>query len=141
MIDDLWIPGNPKTKGSLDVVNAGGPGRRPVLTDSPVSKRWRQLMAYAVGAHAIARDNEGQALGWPLDGAVWVSAVFHLRAGKDGTVTGSRVGDLDKLARNLLDALQDAGVYADDTQVSRLLLDKVPAGDRGPGVALRVWQP
>jgi Holliday junction resolvase RusA-like endonuclease len=66
-----------------------------------------------------------------------VAASFALPV-EDATAT--RAGDVDKLGRNLLDALQDAGAYRDDVQVTRLLLDKTPAGERGPGVALRVWQ-
>ena len=121
-----WVPGRPKTKGSLTVVN----GRRGIATDTPASKRWRQLMAYSVSS-LIEKT---------LDGPVMVVAVFHLPT---GDVASGRSGDLDKLARNLLDALTDAGVYGDDVQVTRLLCEKVPAdmAGRGPGVDLRVLVP
>ena len=121
-----WVPGRPKTKGSLTVVN----GRRGLASDTPASKRWRQLMAYAVAGLVKA----------PLDGPVVVAAVFHLPT---ADVAAGRVGDLDKLARNLLDALTDAGVYGDDVQVTRLLVDKVEAdmAGRGPGVDVRVLVP
>lgn len=124
-----WVPGRPKTKGSLTVVN----GRHGIATDTPASKRWRQLMAYTVGLTLAPR-------GGTLEGPVVVVAVFHLPA---VDVAAGRVGDLDKLARNLLDALTDAGVYGDDVQVTRLLVDKVEAdmGGRGPGVDLRVLVP
>lgn len=124
LVLSCWVPGRPKTKGSLTVVN----GSRGTVADTPASKRWRQLMAYAVAGMIKA----------PLEGPVIVAAVFHLPV-KDAAA--GRVGDLDKLARNLLDALTDAGVYGDDVQVTRLIVDKVEAGERGPGVDLRVLVP
>lgn len=126
LVLSCWVPGRPKTKGSLTVVN----GKRNVVSDTPASKRWRSLMAYAAAGLVKA----------PLDGPVIVVAVFHLPA---ADVAAGRVGDLDKLARNLLDALTDAGVYGDDVQVIRLICEKVPAdmAGRGPGVDLRVLVP
>ena len=126
LVLSCWVPGRPKTKGSLTVIN----GARNVVSDTPASKRWRALMAYQAAALVKA----------PLDGPVVVVAVFHLPV---VDVAGGRVGDLDKLARNLLDALTDAGVYGDDVQVTRLICEKVPAdmAGRGPGVDLRVLVP
>lgn len=129
----VWIPGRPKTKGSLTVTNAA----RGLAQDTPASKRWRALMAYAV-AQARAREYQKLVGGGPLEGPVSVVAVFHLPT---VDVSTGRVGDIDKLARNLLDALQDAQVFSDDVQVTRLLCEKVPAGERGPGLDLRVLVP
>lgn len=102
--------------------------KRGIVADTPASKNWRRLMAYEAGK-AMAGESG------PLVGPVAVAAVFHLPV---ADVTAGRTGDLDKLARNLLDALQDAGVYTDDVQVRPLIVDKVSAGERGPGVDLRV---
>lgn len=126
MVLSCWVPGRPKTKGSLTVIN----GARNVVSDTPASKRWRALMTYSAAGLVKA----------PIDGPVIVAAVFHLPA---VDVAAGRVGDLDKLARNLLDALTDAGVYGDDVQVTRLICEKVPADmtGRGPGVDLRVLVP
>lgn len=126
LVLSCWIPGRPKTKGSLTVINA----KRNVVSDTPASKRWRALMAYQAAALIKA----------PLEGPVVVVAVFHLPV---NDVATGRVGDLDKLARNLLDALTDAGVYGDDVQVTRLICEKVAAdmAGRGPGVDLRVLVP
>lgn len=126
----VWIPGRPKTKGSLTVTNAA----RGLAQDTPASKRWRALMAYAA--------RRAWEEPWALDGPVSVVAVFHLPVHPTkGEVWAGRVGDIDKLARNLLDALQDAQVFSDDVQVTRLLCEKVPAGERGPGLDLRVLVP
>jgi Holliday junction resolvase RusA-like endonuclease len=130
LVLSCWVPGRPKTKGSLTVIN----GKRNVVSDTPASKRWRSLMAYQAAALVKA----------PLEGPVVVVAVFHLPLHPtSGQAWAGRVGDLDKLARNLLDALTDAGVYGDDVQVTRLICEKVPAdmAGRGPGVDLRVLVP
>ena len=125
----VWIPGKPKTKGSLEVVNARR-GRSVVRESVVGSKRWRALMAYALGNAYDAP---------PLIGRVGVDAVFHLPV-QDVTTAGA--GDLDKLARNLLDAMQDAKIFSNDVQVAPLILDKVEADDvsLGPGVMVKVWQ-
>lgn len=134
----FWVPGRPKTKGSLTVVN----GARGVLRENVAgSKEWRDMIRYK----AVEARNEGG--DWPLAGPVAVAATFYLpvvqvvkpnRKG-DGY---ERTGDLDKLSRNLLDALQDAGVYVDDVQVVRLLVDKAAPGVRGRvGVDVRVLAP
>lgn len=137
---NLWVPGRPKTKGSLDFK----PGRRcrccaaceahllggGVVSENVVgSKRWRQLMAYA--AKGAVRKGDG----FPLQGRVAVSAAYYLPT-SSAVAHGS--GDLDKLARNTLDALTDAQVYSDDVQVTRLLLTKDVERERGHGVDLTV---
>jgi Holliday junction resolvase RusA-like endonuclease len=98
------------------------------------SGRWRQLVAYA-----CTQEMRSVTQAWPLDGPVVAAGVFWLPV-KDVTTKGC--GDLDKLVRNVLDALQDAGVYGDDVQVTRVLFDKAPATpERGPGLDLRILVP
>jgi Holliday junction resolvase RusA-like endonuclease len=120
----LWIPGHPRTKGSLDERHQ----------DTPQSKKWRALMAYDMR-------RERQRIGMPTAPkgiAVAVSARFFLPT--DDAVTPN-CGDLDKLLRNLLDAGEDAGVWANDVQVVRILSDKLAAGDGPQGVVLAAWAP
>lgn len=116
----VWIPGKPRTKGSLDAFHQ----------DTQQSKRWRSLMAYSLRPWA------GQL---PAGTPVAVRATFWLPA---DDVTTPNVGDLDKLARNLLDAGTDAEAYADDVQVVRLFVDKVACKPgEGPGLVVTIWAP
>ena len=51
-------------------------------------------------------------------------------------------GDIDKLERNVLDALTQAGVYVDDAQVVACTHEKVCADPKTwqtPGVRIQVW--
>lgn len=140
LVASCFVPGRAKTKGSLDFqpgakctccprCEAYKPGGRAVENVAG-SSRWRQLVAYEAG-RAMA------GAGGPIEGPVTVVAVFYLVAEQ---VWSGRVGDDDKLARNVLDALQDAGVYADDVQVVDLLAFKRSRPER-PGVDLRILVP
>ena len=140
LVASCFVPGRAKTKGSLDFqpgakcrccakCEAYKPGGRAV-ENVRGSKEWRQLVAYEAG-RAMA------GAGGPIEGAVIVVAVFYLPV---ANVAAARVGDVDKLARNVLDALQDAGVYGDDSQVVQLWAAKVSRVDN-PGVNLRILVP
>jgi Holliday junction resolvase RusA-like endonuclease len=146
-----FVPGIPRSKGSLSpqAVRGGG-GRltgRTRLVDSPQSKKWRRTMAKHVAALWSPAE--------PVAGPVAVSAAFYFDRADYLVRADSpwpdhpHVGDLDKLVRNLLDALQvddsgegnGAGVFADDRQVVELVeTRKVWAGPRQvAGVAIRVF--
>lgn len=114
----VWVAGIPRTKGSLD--------RR--MQDTPQSKAWRHLVAAEVARDSCARSGDGRTLRHTV-GPVAVRCVF---------VRGDGVGDLDKLARNVLDALQDSRVIADDVQVVKLSCERVTAGGRGDGAFVLV---
>ena len=122
-----WVPGAPKTKGSMAVRNA----RAGTMKESVIgSTRWRQLIAQR------AREMRQQSETW--NGPAGVSAYFYLPR-EDPTV--KRSGDIDKLTRNVLDALEDAKIWADDVQcvtldIRKLGLAASPEG--GPGVFVTV---
>ena len=122
-----WVPGAPKTKGSLAVRN----GRTGALREAVAgSTQWRQLIA----KRAIECRQRVEA--W--DGPAGVSAYFYLP--RDDVIT-PRAGDIDKLTRNVLDALEDAAIWKDDVQcvtldIRKLGLTRSPEG--GPGVFLCV---
>lgn len=126
----VWIPGQPKTKGSMEHIGGGKLRRGDTRADgSSESRDWEMMMAYA-----LERTREGYGPGVP----VAVRATFWLPV---LDVTTPRCGDLDKLARAAGDAGQRA-VYADDVQIVRFFLDKVACNPgQGPGVLLTIWAP
>lgn len=122
IITELWIPGRPVTKGSLTVVD--GQAR-----DTPQSKNWRRVMAGAIRDDLRRRrQRDPELLMPPYPGPVVVHTTWWLPV----PVLQVRAGDIDKLLRNLLDALSaptarttDAslcsGSIGDDNQVQGLV--------------------
>lgn len=135
---NFWVPGPPKTKGSLTAraprchccPACRGYVGQPQLRDSVSSGRWRKLVAYQATAAKVFQWTQVKPA-FPLAGPVAVDLTFGLLG--DPVATGA--GDLDKLYRNVLDALTDAGVYEDDVQVVRLSGSK---SEDEPGVRVRV---
>jgi len=134
---NFWVPGPPKTKGSLQpraprchcCDACEGYVGTPQLRDSVGSSRWRRLVAYQAD-RAIKAVPPPERL-FPVLAPVAVDLTFGLLG--DPVAIGA--GDLDKLYRNVLDALTDAGVYQDDVQVVRLSGSK---SQDEPGVRVRV---
>lgn len=144
----LWVPGRSRTKGSLKPVGRPG-GRVRLIEDHPHSKPWRETVQRALVREV--RDRYGQP--WtPLAVPVLVDAVFHFeRLGPTAqTMPYPCVnagiyanGDEDKLRRNVLDALEGAGVLADDCWVVGSVTAgprKVWASEHGPGVQITVQE-
>lgn len=141
----FWVPGAAKTKGSMEAQQPRGRGRAPRLVQSVEgSERWAALVAETArqaawsASHSRPPFGTGNVLQYPLRGHVAVSLRFWLPT---DDVTKPHTGDVDKLARNVLDALTTAGVYADDVQVKDLAVEKYPARVRpGPGLLCKVWE-
>ena len=135
---EIWIPGRPRTKGSLKVITPRG--QRPrLIEDHKHSKPWRVRMTNAI------RDAD-TSFAEPYAGPVAVGATFVFeRHGATAKTLAyptlnagvNACGDLDKLLRNLLDALQDAAVIVDDAQVCSVGTSKSWGGEAG--VRLSVW--
>lgn len=145
---DTFVAGRPKTKGSLTFITPG------YATDSDGSRHWRALMAGAVRDSYRARWAELMCTGpyrgcghgkhlacglpQPHAGPVLVRVMAHLPV--DPLAHGA--GDLDKLLRNVLDALDirsknpkfRGGAIIDDNQVTRIEAEK-----RGPAERTGVW--
>lgn len=141
-----FVPGHARPKGSLSPQQvkdgAGELTGRVRLVDSPHSVRWRRTIEKHV-----------RGLGWPpiIEAPCEVNMTFWFAPASVGITrayldthpfpTHPHIGDLDKLVRNVLDALQNADAYGNDRQVVRVVTDKVWAHrDRGeiPGLGLRV---
>lgn len=150
-IIDVWVAGRPRTKGSLGGGRSGAGAVR--LADSPQSKDWRRTVANAVmreisdsvmldGRQVMSRGKPVSKLrvGWPrVDVPVAVSCqFFYVKVGNSEMPIGRQWGDLDKLLRNVFDALQDAKVYKDDAQVVSIR-DTFKMYGPEEGVRIQVW--
>lgn len=141
--------GRPRTKGSLKVFcvkNARHTVR--VEEETKDSSLWRAQVAKAAQVDMLAR--HGRLLNF--DGPVTVSLTFwfekQISVAKRGGgqvipshdteyPTDIMLGDLDKLTRNALDALVDAHVIADDSQVYQLAVMKLWGIEAGVDCVVR----
>jgi Holliday junction resolvase RusA-like endonuclease len=119
ILDGAWVAGRPRPKGSLKprgyrVVRGR---RQPILAEEVEgSTEWR-----AKAKSSLARQVKAVWPDWrerfPLTVPVEVYATFCFAKPADPVVPGfpcGMEGDLDKLQRNLGDAMKDAGLIADD---------------------------
>lgn len=147
ILASFHVGGRPRTKGSLKVITPRG--RRPILTeDHAYSKPWRKTIKQAIQVQipdVLRADYE------PISVPICVTARFYFaRLGPSAralgwpTVNGgaNANGDLDKLLRNLLDAMKDARLISDDSIVVEIRSSKRWAVDcppcQPPGIAVLV---
>lgn len=136
---ELIVLGQPKPKGSMRHV---GNGR--MIEQVAGSKPWREAVKWA----AVQAKGDGFRV---FTGPVKVSIVYTVRRPASAPkrrriwpITRSS-GDADKVARNCLDALVDAAVMLDDSQVTDLhIVKSYPGAEAGaldyPGAVIRVEQ-
>lgn len=135
MDDDVltfWAWGTPRPKGSMRHV---GNGR--MIEQSEHSKDWREQMES--GARQGINVQEWAKVEKPH--AVYVQAVFkmprpkRLKAHDHELHHHVAAPDSDKLFRNLADAMTDAGVYHDDSQIADMsVIKRYAYPDEEPGV-------
>lgn len=129
---DLWVPGAPTTKGSMNHIGGG-----QMVQSVKGSTQWANIIRRAVAAR-IERGRAGFA---ERPVPVRVQAVFWVR-GED--VVEERAGDVDKLTRNVLDALAAdpvkgyRGVYVNDVQVIRCDAVRLVAGMTGMPIGAHI---
>lgn len=135
--------GVPKPKGSMRHV---GHGR---MVEQVNGKPWREAVKWAA-LEAMGHNAHDRGLdGYPLDGPLRVEATFTFA--KPGSAPKRRrtwpitrsSGDADKQLRNLFDAMVDAGVMRDDSQIIEATVAKrypLEGADalNFPGVVVRV---
>lgn len=132
MIWQTFIPGVPKPQGSktLGRKKNGGAFLRE---DNAGTKPWRRHMV-----EALQHNGKPVAV---FDSAVWVRIRFVFLRPKshkpDSLPTSKQLGDVDKLTRNVLDALTQARVITDDKFVIKLRdVEKVYGPN--PGVHIEI---
>lgn len=136
---DIWVPGTPRPKGSMRSL---GKGR--MVEQNATSGEWRAAVAYAFRQELRELELIGNPPGVWLSGVrVTIRLQFNPpKSWKGGSYPISRAtGDVDKHARNILDALVDAGVIKDDSQVAGLRVSKFYcAGHEAPGARIEVCE-
>lgn len=149
------IPGHPAPKGSLKCV--GGRGRHRLVEDNDRTGPWRDKIATALGPKwpTAQRAADQQPIGAEITFTIDRPA-YHYGTGRNAGVikdryaavypTSHSTGDIDKHARLLLDALQDAQVLPDDCIVIDLHARKAYVGCPStadalghPGVVVRLF--
>jgi Holliday junction resolvase RusA-like endonuclease len=138
----LFVPGHPRTKGSLRPEVDWARRKVRMVEQVEQSKPWRQKMqAYIVRK---VREQERPGKWEPYAGPLSVGVVFAYERPRTGVgvdlpypiiEAGENAnGDVDKLLRNLLDALQGSGLIKNDAQVCETTAakmwetDAIPAG-------------
>jgi Holliday junction resolvase RusA-like endonuclease len=145
------VTGTPAPQGShrAFVVN----GRAVVTHDSKKTRPWRQDVRQAALDAITARVAGQLEPGWaPFEGPLHVTITFrlprpgyHYGTGKNANrlkptapTFVEKKPDLDKLIRATLDALGEAGVWRDDAQVARLIVEKEYATTTPPGADVMI---
>jgi Holliday junction resolvase RusA-like endonuclease len=161
----ITIPGRPAPKGSLKCI--GGRGRHQLIEDNKRSDPWRHDVVGWIRKHGTDHQAvKGQPLGAEVSFTL-PRPDSHHRTKRDpatGVVkrlpdvkpsyadahpTGRGTGDVDKLVRLILDALQDAQLIPDDAAIVDLTTRKrfptldgeIDPFDRlpWPGVRIRLY--
>lgn len=147
ILAEVFVPGRPRPKGSL---RCRGGKSHAMEEDNPESKPWRIKMAGALRADRDRRTLD-RSLGLTWYGAVDVSVfAFFEPDGVGASSLGAPLrthdgGDVDKLVRNVLDALQDGNerspaVLGDDSLVIGLYAEKIFTNIIGEqGIWIKVW--
>ena len=132
----LTIPLEPRGEGRPRAVMRGN---RAGMAPHKASDEWRKA--------AVASLRESLPDGWePLDGPLaCVVVAVHKRPGNlcrkrdpDGWIPRPRKPDADNIAKAVLDACSDAGVWVDDARIWSLTVLDVDGEKGGPG-RVHLW--
>lgn len=123
ILPNVFVPGIPRPKGSMRHV-----GKGHMTEQVGGSGDWRAAVAYAARGALLDMERLGNPPGVFLGPvSVHIRLQFALPKSKRHPAypTSRATGDVDKHARNILDALVDAAVIKDDSQVVVLRAHKV----------------
>lgn len=138
----LTVPGTPAPKGSLRCARNK---QHSLYEDNPATKPWRTKIAEAAGKIRQTADRNQ-----PIDLEITFTFDRPKTTKRDYPAVKP---DVDKLVRTILDALEDAGVLINDSQVTDLTTrkryvtpvdwtgDRTPPPDDAlpyPGVRIRI---
>jgi Holliday junction resolvase RusA-like endonuclease len=139
----IRLYGLPAPKGSLRCVGRRGRRAHVLIEDNKNTKPWRDKVAYAGRRLRITEPWTGP-IGVEVTVTVPRPATVR-REGRPWPVTRSSY-DVDKLARVILDGLQDAQVFRDDSQIVELTIrkaypdtDDCPDRLDNPGACIRLY--
>jgi len=150
----ITIPGDPATKGSLRCVGRRGNRAHVLIEQLKTSGPWREKVAGWVRLKLHTEIEKREPVGAEVTFTLRRPRSHHgtgrnadkLKASSPAYPTGHDTGDIDKLARLILDALQDAGTIPDDAQIVDLVTRKrYPSTDAAydvlpwPGVRIRLY--
>ncbi len=152
LLASFFVEGRARTKGSLTPQPGYGKGGRKVIhmVDSPQSTAWLKAMVREIRKQCGIAPTAGgrKIMGFtpaPYEGPVAVTATFYFEredipSHQTPFPTSIDIGDIDKLLRNLLDALTYSGLIKDDRLVVRSPADKCWTGFecKRPGVKASV---
>ena len=121
----VFVPGKPAPQGSKRYLGVKG-GKGITVESSKAVAPWRADVRDVVIGHM--NDRHADCPMWPRGEGLDVELNFVMprpaSAPKKATPAATKRPDVDKLARAVLDALSSAGVWADDSQVTRLVASK-----------------
>lgn len=132
----LVIPGDPSgariNNARRATIVVEGERARPGTRPTPKAKAWGKIAALEL------RSQWRQASRSALAGPVGLEVVTYWpRLRRTGAAAGLPLGDVDATVKAVLDALQRAGVLADDAQVNRLVLANEYDRER-PRIEIRI---
>lgn len=115
----VFVAGKPAPQGSKRYLGVKG-GKGITVESSKAVAPWRADVRDSVASHMDGFARDGEAVSVELNFVMPRPA----SAPKRSTPAAVKRPDVDKLARAVLDALSSAGVWKDDSQVTRLVATK-----------------
>ena len=129
----IRVFGTPAPKGSKSFKGMSKRGHAILVESSKRVKPWAEAVKWAALEHRCVT----------IDAAVTIDLTFYLPRPKTlpkRVIHCTKKPDLDKLQRSTFDALKEAGVYRDDSQVVSVNAAKVYATEEAPGALIAITQ-